>query len=104
VHSVLYASALLPASLFPVAIGLSGWGYLIVAIVMGVAYGWAAIRFWVRADVASARGLFRVSLVYLPVLLLALGVDRGPYPAPPAEVAAEVEQVTSTAAVPHRPA
>ena len=101
VHSVLYASALLPASLFPVAIGLSGWAYLVVALVMGVAYGWAAIRFWVRADVSSARGLFRVSLLYLPVLLLALSIDRGPYPdtpdGPPGD---EAGQVTLSAAVP----
>jgi len=97
-HSVLYASALLPASLFPVAIGLSGWVYLVVALVMGVAYGWAALRFWVRADVPSARGLFRVSLLYLPILLLTLSLDRGPYPAPLAEGAdAAVRVVTGSA-------
>jgi protoheme IX farnesyltransferase len=104
VHSVLYASALLPASLFPVAIGLSGWGYLVVALAMGVAYCWAAIRFWVRADVNSARGLFRVSLLYLPVLLLALSVDRGPYPGTPSDVAVdEADAVTLTATVPRPP-
>lgn len=82
VHSVLYASALLPASLLPVLIGLSGWVYLVVALVMGGAYGWAALRFWVRADVGTARRLFRVSLLYLPVLLVTLSLDRGPYPTP----------------------
>lgn len=101
VHSVLYASALLPASLFPVAIGLSGWVYLVVALVMGVAYGWAALRFWVRADVASARRLFRVSLVYLPVLLLTLSLDRGPYPAASDAAAGhEAEHAMSTAIAP----
>lgn len=94
VHSVLYASALLPASLFPVAIGLSGWIYLAVALVLGVVYGVAALRFWFNADVSSARRLFRVSLLYLPILLLALTVDRGPYPAP-----ASVATVDASAAV-----
>lgn len=89
VHSVLYASALLPASLFPVAIGLSGWVYLAVALVLGVAYGVAALRFWFNADVSSARRLFKVSLLYLPILLLVLSLDRGPYPGPVADAAAE---------------
>ena len=97
VHSVLYASALLPASLFPVVIGLSGVFYLVAALALGVLYGWAALRFWVRADVSSARRLFRVSLLYLPILLVVLSFDRGPYPATaagaagPSTVAAAVE-------------
>lgn len=95
VHSVLYASALLPASLFPVVIGLSGVVYLVVALVMGAAYGWAAFRFWAHADVRSARRLFRVSLLYLPVLLLTLALDRGPYPAAPD--AGTVEHPTAVA-------
>lgn len=100
VHSVLYASALLPASLFPVAIGLSGWIYLAVALVLGVVYGVAALRFWFNADVSSARRLFRVSLLYLPILLLALTVDRGPYPSPAsaAKVEAPVTAVGEAAA------
>lgn len=89
VHSVLYASALLPASLFPVAIGLSGWIYLGVALVLGIVYGVAALRFWFNADVSSARRLFKVSLLYLPILLLALSLDRGPYPGPVADSAVE---------------
>lgn len=88
VHSVLYASALLPASLFPVAIGLSGPFYLMVALLLGVLYGWAALRFWARADIRSARRLFRVSLLYLPILLLMLSLDRGPYPGAAAAVVA----------------
>lgn len=93
VHSVLYASALLPASLLPVAIGLSGALYLAVAVVMGVAYGLAAGRFWIRADVVSARRLFRVSLVYLPILLLTLSLDRGPYPGPVGQATGPVAAV-----------
>jgi protoheme IX farnesyltransferase len=91
-HAVLYAAALLPASLFPVVIGMTGWVYLLVALLLGVAYGWAAIRFFLRADVPSARKLFKLSLLYLPILLLTLSLDRGPYPGagvdaagPPAE-------------------
>lgn len=91
VHSVLYASALLPASLFPVVIGLSGVFYLVVALFLGMLYGWAALRFWVQADVTSARRLFRVSLLYLPILLLVLSLDRGPYPGAAAEAASGAE-------------
>ncbi|MFW6083734.1 MAG: heme o synthase [Gemmatimonadota bacterium] len=102
VHSVLYASALLPASLFPVAIGLSGWIYLGVALVLGVVYGVAALRFWMNADVGSARRLFRVSLLYLPILLLALSVDRGPYPGPVTEPVGGDAAEAQTVRVPPR--
>jgi len=100
VHSVLYASALLPASLFPVAIGLSGPFYLLTALVLGVLYGWAALRFWVRADIRSARRLFRVSLLYLPILLVMLSLDRGPYPGSAAQTL-RAEQAHAALAAPH---
>lgn len=81
-HSVLYAAALLPASLLPVVIGMGGPVYLLVALGLGLAYGWAAMRFFAEANTATARALFRLSLAYLPLILIALSVDRGPYPGP----------------------
>lgn len=79
-HAVLYAAALLPASLLPVVIGLSSGIYAVAALLMGGAYMVAALRFFKHASIRSARRLFRTSLLYLPVLLLALSLDRGPYP------------------------
>jgi protoheme IX farnesyltransferase len=74
-QSVLYAVALLPASLLPVLLGLTGQAYAFAALLLTGAYVLSALRFAVRADSPAARGLFRVSLLYLPVLLLVLTLD-----------------------------
>ena len=44
------------------------------------AYVVSALRFAAAADSPAARGLFRVSLLYLPVLLLVLTLDGRPMP------------------------
>lgn len=74
-QSVLYAVALLPASLLPVLLGLTGQAYAVAALLLTGAYVLSALRFALRADSPAARGLFRVSLLYLPVLLLLLTLD-----------------------------
>ena len=76
-QSVLYALALLPTSLLPVLLGLTGGFYAFAALLLTGAYLGSAIRFAARADSPTARGLFRVSLLYLPVLLLFLTLDGG---------------------------
>lgn len=74
-QSVLYALALLPTSLLPVLLGLTGGFYAFAALLLTGAYLASAIRFAARADSPTARGLFRVSLLYLPLLLLFLTLD-----------------------------
>jgi len=74
-QSVLYAVALLPTCLLPVLLGLTGGVYAFAALLLTGAYVASALRFAVRADSPTARGLFRVSLFYLPVLLLFLTLD-----------------------------
>ena len=76
-QAVLYALALIPASLLPALLGLSGSLYALVALSLGLAYLAAAVRFWFRADSPTARGLFRTSLIYLPLLLILLSLDSG---------------------------
>lgn len=76
-QAVLYALALIPASLLPALLGLSGPLYAFVALSLGLGYLAAAVRFWLRADSPTARGLFRTSLVYLPLLLILLSFDSG---------------------------
>jgi len=76
-QAVLYALALVPTSLLPVVLGLSGPAYAFVALGLSLAYVASAVRFWLRTDVPTARGLFRTSLLYLPLLLLLLSVDLG---------------------------
>ena len=66
------AALLLPLSLLPAVCGLRDWPYAAGAAVLGAAYLAFALRFLRRPDDATARGLLRASLVYLPALLVAL--------------------------------
>ncbi len=71
-----YALVLVPLSLFPSACGLAGNAYVAVALVLGVAYLAAAVRFAANESLRSARLLLWTSLVYLPVLLVTLVWDH----------------------------
>ena len=71
-QAVLGAVALLPVSVLPSALQLGGTAYFAGALLLGVAQLVIAVRFMRRLDEASARGLLRASLVYLPGLWLLL--------------------------------
>jgi protoheme IX farnesyltransferase len=74
--AVLYALALLPVSLLPQQFGLAGHGYALAALVLGAGYASCAVRFLLGRSTDAARGLLVSSLIYLPVLLLALTWDH----------------------------
>lgn len=76
---VLYSAALLPASLLPTALGLSGTVYFGAALLLSVAY--LAFSVWMAAtmSLASARGLFRFSILHLLLLLGVMTIDKVPY-------------------------
>jgi len=72
-QALLYAATLLPLSLLPSFVGLAGPWYFAGALVLGALFVAASARLLARpGDVARARSLFRLSLVYLPVLFLLL--------------------------------
>jgi protoheme IX farnesyltransferase len=75
-QALLYAAALLPVSLLPVAVGLADVPYVIVATSLGVGFIWLAASFARHRSIYTARGLFLFSITYLPILLVALVVDR----------------------------
>lgn len=79
-QSVLYAIALLPTTLLPVLLGMTGEFYAFAALLLTAAYVLSALRFALRGSSLTARSLFRVSLLYLPVLLLFLTLDTGRRP------------------------
>jgi heme o synthase len=75
-QAVLYAAALIPASAVPAIVGVSGTPYLLLALALGIALLWLAVRFAaVRSD-ASARLLFFGSITYLPILWIVMIADR----------------------------
>ncbi|HXH08020.1 MAG TPA: heme o synthase [Vicinamibacterales bacterium] len=71
-QSVLYAAALLPASLTPAALGLAGPAFLAAALALGAGYLWLAAQFARHRTPAAARRLFAGSLLYLPLVWIAM--------------------------------
>jgi heme O synthase-like polyprenyltransferase len=69
---LLGAAGLLAASLVPAVVSTVGWPYVVVALSLGLAHLALAARFLGRPTDASARALWRMSLVHLPVLLASL--------------------------------
>jgi protoheme IX farnesyltransferase len=77
-QAALGALALVPVSLLPALAGVSGPAYSLGAIVLGLFFVRRAVRFaWTRSP-ASARGLLRGSLLYLPLLLALMFLDQVP--------------------------
>ena len=73
---VLYGLALLPVSLFPTLVGLAGRMYFYSAMGLGSLFLALAVRAaWDRSP-QSARQLFLASVLYLPVLLSVLALNR----------------------------
>ncbi len=75
-QSALWTVALLPVSLLPSAVGLSGGLYLVGALVAGGLFLYAAVAFARGPAVPTARRLLLASVAYLPVLLGILVADH----------------------------
>lgn len=75
-HAVLYLVALLPVSLAPFFVGVSGWPYLVAASVLGLWFLGVGVQGW-RKKLGPdwARRFFGVSLMYLTGLFAALGLS-----------------------------
>ena len=71
-----HALALLPASLCPFLFNLTGPIYLVFALVLGLGFAWLALQFCRERTLPRARHLFYASLVYLPLLLTAMVLDK----------------------------
>jgi heme o synthase len=74
-QAVLYAAAMIPASLLPVAVGLAGPRYMAVALVLGAIVAWLAFEFAATRSHGTARRLFFATIIYLPLLWLVLVLD-----------------------------
>jgi len=73
---LLYAVALLPVSLLPTLLGVTGALYFFGALVLGLAYAGASIAMTLAATNPRAWRLFLVSIVYLPALLTLMVLDK----------------------------
>ena len=75
-HVVAHCLALMPVALLPTLIRLSGPTYFVVALVLGLAFLWTGIMLARGRSAADARRLMLASLVYLPVLLAVMALDK----------------------------
>lgn len=72
----LYTLVLFPACLMPFIFKMSGWLYLVVAVVLSLGFSGYAWRLWRDYSDALARKTFRFSLIHLSALFGALLLDH----------------------------
>lgn len=75
-QAVLYALTLLPVSILPSAIGMTGGAHLAGALAFGLAFLAAAVLFAHRQTVTTARRLLLASVFYLPAVFTVAVVDH----------------------------
>ncbi len=72
---VIYTLALLPASLLPTVVGISGGIYFVGALALSLVFAVVSIRAAVRKSKWEARRLLLASIVYLPMLFVLMVVN-----------------------------
>ncbi len=76
VYASLYAAALVPVSLVPTLLGITGGFYFFGAALLSTGFFIVSSTAARHASAMNARRLFRSSLAYLPLLLLLMAVNR----------------------------
>lgn len=75
--ALLYAITLLPVSLLPTLLRLTGTVYFFGALLLGICYAWMSLLLMREPSERPARRLFFTSITYLPLLLALMVVDKG---------------------------
>jgi len=75
-QAVSHTLGLLLVSLSPFVLHLAGAFYLVAALGLSAFYLWCAIQFGRKLDGPSAKKLFFASIIYLPLLLIALVANK----------------------------
>jgi protoheme IX farnesyltransferase len=73
---VLYGIALIPVSLLPSALGMSGRVYLIGALLLGLWFLYSGVRVAIERSIARARSVLVTSVLYLPLIYGLMLLDR----------------------------
>jgi len=75
-QAVSHTFGLIPVSLCPALFGVAGVVYFFGALLLGMAFLWCAIQFSRELTRARARQLFFASIIYLPLLLGLMALDK----------------------------
>ena len=70
-----FSALLIPVSIVPTLIGISGPIYLVAALALGVMMFVSCLPLVRSGSIADARRVLKTSVIYLPLLLLAIIVD-----------------------------
>ncbi len=73
---IVFSVLMIVFSVLPISLGLSGMAYLVGALLLG---GWFMVhvgRFWLTRSVQHARAVLKGSVMYIPLLLMAIILDR----------------------------
>jgi protoheme IX farnesyltransferase len=73
---VVYTLLLLPVSLLPTVLGISGRVYLAGAIILGLLFLYSSVRAALSKSRQEARRLLLASVIYLPLLFILMVLDR----------------------------
>ena len=73
---VLYGLALIPVSLVPGILGMSGRIYLIGALLLGIWFLYSGVRVALERTIVRARGVLMASVLYLPLIYGLMLLDR----------------------------
>lgn len=75
-HILLYTIILLVVAFMPNGSGMSGWIYLVAAIILNGMFLWYAIQLYRKYSDELAKRTFRFSIIYLSLLFAALLLDH----------------------------
>jgi len=75
-HIMVYAALLLPVSLLLYRLGYTGWISAIIVAVCGMLFFLQTVKLFRSGETKDARSLMFGSFLYLPVVLIALLVDK----------------------------
>jgi len=73
---ILYATTLIPISLLPVMLGMSGTIYLVGALVLGLWFLYTGVRVALDRTNVRARHVLLASVIYLPMIYGLMVLDR----------------------------
>ena len=73
---VVYTVLLLPVSLLPTVLGISGKIYLVGAIILGLLFLYSSVRAALSKSRQEAKRLLLASVIYLPLLFILMVINR----------------------------
>ena len=73
---LLYGMVLIPVSLLPGILGMSGRIYLVGALLLGLCYLYSGVRVTLDRTLSRARGVLMTSVLYLPLIYGLMLLDR----------------------------